>query len=128
MLAPVSVAACLARAAHSAISDAMTDAGYHAFHAPCGILPDEADRPASTCIRCATCDGYPCLVHAPESDAEVIAVRPLLDMPNVTLLVNSEVVRLETDPSGRTVTSVLVDHGPDGKEDVYSACCTRAST
>ena len=35
-------------------------------------------RPRSTCIRCTWCDGYPCLVHA-KSDAEVIAVRPLLD-------------------------------------------------
>ena len=65
-------------------------AGYHPFHAPCGILLDEAHRPASACIRCAWCDGYPCLVHA-KSDAETIAVRPLLTDPNVTLLVNAEV-------------------------------------
>ena len=52
--------------------------GYHPFHAPCGILYDEADRPKSTCIRCTWCDGYPCLVHA-KSDAETIAVRPILD-------------------------------------------------
>jgi len=102
------------------ISDSLQHAGYQPFHAPCGILLDEADRPASTCIRCSTCDGYPCLVHA-KSDAEVIAVRPLLGQPNVTLLLNSEVVRLETDPSGRTVTGVVVDHGPDGKEEIYRA-------
>jgi choline dehydrogenase-like flavoprotein len=101
------------------ISDALSQAGYSPFHAPCGILLNEADRPASTCIRCATCDGYPCLVHA-KSDAEVIAVRPLLDLPNVTLLVNSEVIRLQTDAAGKTVTGVLVDHGGDGKEEVYS--------
>jgi choline dehydrogenase-like flavoprotein len=101
------------------ISDTLVQAGYDPFHAPCGILLDEADRPASTCIRCATCDGYPCLVHA-KSDAEIIAVRPVLGLPNVTLMVNSEVVRLETDPSGRTVAGVVVDHGGDGKEDVYT--------
>ena len=61
-------------------------AGYHPFSAPCGILLDEADRARSTCIRCTWCDGYPCLVHA-KSDAETIAVRPILDAPNVTLLV-----------------------------------------
>ena len=60
------------------LADALIAGGYHAFPAPCGILLNEADRPASTCIRCATCDGYPCLVHA-KSDAETIAVRPLLD-------------------------------------------------
>ena len=53
--------------------------GYHPFHAPCGILLDEADRARSTCIRCTWCDGYPCLVHA-KADAETIAVRPLLDL------------------------------------------------
>ena len=67
------------------LADDLQAAGYHPFHAPCGILLDEADRPGSTCIRCAWCDGYPCLVHA-KSDAETIAVRPLLDLPNVTLL------------------------------------------
>jgi choline dehydrogenase-like flavoprotein len=101
------------------MSDALTAAGYHPFHAPCGILLNEADRPASICIRCATCDGYPCMVHA-KADADIIGVRPLLDLPNVTLLVNSEVVRLQTDPAGRTVTGVVVDHGGDGKEDVYT--------
>ena len=46
------------------------------------------DRPYSTCMRCATCDGFPCLVHA-KSDAEVLGVRPALEHPNVTLLTNS---------------------------------------
>ncbi|MDR2987231.1 MAG: GMC family oxidoreductase, partial [Nocardiopsaceae bacterium] len=100
------------------ISDALAGAGYHPFHAPCGVRLDEADRPASTCIRCPTCDGYPCLVHA-KSDADIMCVRPLVDLPNVTLLVNSEVVRLETDPSGRTVSGVVVDHG-DRMEETYS--------
>ncbi len=101
------------------ISDSLEAAGYRPFHAPCGILLNEVNRPASTCIRCGTCDGYPCMVHA-KADADIIAVRPVLDLPNVTLLVNSEVVRLQTDPSGRTVTGVVVDHGGDGKEDVYT--------
>jgi choline dehydrogenase-like flavoprotein len=100
------------------ISDALAAGGYHPFPAPCGILLNEASRPASHCIRCATCDGYPCLVHA-KADADIIAVRPLLDRPNVTLLVNSPVARLETDPSGREVTGVVVAR--DGKEEVFRA-------
>ena len=99
------------------ISDSLAAAGYHPFHAPCGILLDEEHRPASACIRCAWCDGYPCLVHA-KSDAETIAIRPLLTDPNVTLLVNAEVMRLETDPAGRTVTGVVVSR--DGNTEVYS--------
>ncbi len=89
------------------LSDDLQAGGYHPFHAPCGIMLDEADRPRSTCIRCTWCDGYPCLVHA-KSDAEVIAVRPALEHANVTLLVDAEAVKLETDPTGRTVTGVLV--------------------
>ena len=99
------------------ISDALQAGGYHPFHAPCGILLDEADRPRSTCIRCATCDGYPCLVHA-KADADIIAVRPLLGRPNVTLLTGAEVTRLETDASGRTVTGVVVER--DGEREVYT--------
>ncbi len=87
--------------------DDLRDGGYHPFHAPCGILLDEADRSRSTCIRCSWCDGYPCLVHA-KADAEVIAVRPILDLPNVTLLVDAEVTKLETDATGRAVTRVVV--------------------
>jgi choline dehydrogenase-like flavoprotein len=98
------------------LSDDLAAAGYQPFHAPCGILLDESRRPASTCIRCATCDGYPCLVHA-KSDAEVIAVRPVLDLPNVTLLTGAEVLRLETGSSGREITGVVAAR--DGAEEVY---------
>ena len=99
------------------ISDGLAKGGYHPFHAPCGILLNEADRPRSTCIRCTWCDGYPCLVHA-KSDAEVIAVRPVLGRDNVTLLTGAEVTRLETDASGRTVTGVVVSR--DGEREVYT--------
>jgi choline dehydrogenase-like flavoprotein len=94
----------------------LSGAGYHPFSAPCGVLLDEASRPRSACIRCDTCDGFPCLVHA-KSDAEVIGVRPVLGLPNVTLLVGAEVERLETDPSGRTVTQVIVNR--NGNAETY---------
>ncbi len=100
------------------LSDDLAAAGYHPFHAPCGILLDEDHRPASTCIRCAWCDGYPCLVHA-KADAESIAVRPVLGLPNVTLLVDAEVTRLHTDPAGTVVTQVEVVRA--GQRERYSA-------
>ena len=99
------------------ISDSLRDGGYQPFHAPCGILLDEASRPASACIRCDTCDGYPCLVHA-KSDAETLGVRPILGRENVTLLVDAEVQRLETDPGGGLVTGVVVSRG--GQREVYT--------
>ncbi|MFI5612007.1 GMC family oxidoreductase [Amycolatopsis sp. NPDC051903] len=98
--------------------DDLTAAGLHPFHAPSGIMLDEARPAFSTCIRCATCDGFPCLVHA-KSDAEVIAVRPAIEHDTVTLIRNAHVRRLETDESGRTVTSVVAD--VDGAEQRFSA-------
>ena len=53
--------------------------------------------PYSRCVRCPDCDGFPCLVHA-KSDAEVLAVRPALEHPNVTLLTNAEAVALQHQP------------------------------
>jgi len=99
------------------IHDGLASGGYHPFHAPCGILLNEADRPASHCIRCTWCDGYPCMVHA-KADADVIAVRPVMDRPNVTLVRGAEVTKLETDPSGRTVTGVAVQR--DGQREVFT--------
>jgi choline dehydrogenase-like flavoprotein len=99
------------------IAEGLAAGGYRPFHAPCGILLNEAHRPASTCIRCTWCDGYPCLVHA-KSDADVIAVRPLLERPNVTLVTGAEVTGLETGAAGRTVTGVVVSR--DGEREVYT--------
>ena len=89
----------------------------HPFHSPNGIMLDEAEPAFSTCIRCATCDGFPCLVHA-KADADVIGVRPSLRHPKVTLLRNAVVRRLETDDSGRRVASVVAD--VDGEEQRFS--------
>jgi choline dehydrogenase-like flavoprotein len=100
------------------LADDLATAGHHPFHAPCGIMLDEHDMPFSRCVRCQDCDGFPCVVHA-KSDAEVLAVRPALEHPNVTLLTGAEAIRLETDATGRTVTGVVVDH--NGSEETYAA-------
>ena len=99
------------------LADSLKRAGYHPAYAPTGILLNEADRARSRCLRCDTCDGFPCLVHA-KADAEVIAVRPALEYPNVTLLTNAHVRRLETSASGREVTQVIVDR--HGQREEYS--------
>jgi choline dehydrogenase-like flavoprotein len=100
------------------LSDDLAKAGFHPFHAPCGILLDESNMPYSKCVRCQNCDGFPCLVHA-KSDAEVIAVRPALEHPNVTLLTDAEAVRLHSNESGTTVTSVEVM--VDGEREAFTA-------
>jgi choline dehydrogenase-like flavoprotein len=91
-------------------------AGYHPFPAPCAIMLDEANMAYSSCIRCKTCDGFPCLVHA-KSDAEIVAVRPALEFPNVTLLRNAKAVKLETNSVGTAVTAVVTE--VEGKLDVF---------
>jgi choline dehydrogenase-like flavoprotein len=100
------------------IADALGEKGYHPFSAPCGIRLDEEHHQQSLCIRCATCDGYPCLVHA-KADADIMAVRPALEHPNVTLLVDAEAVTLQTDELGGSVTGVVVERG--GEREVYQA-------
>jgi choline dehydrogenase-like flavoprotein len=100
------------------LADDLAAAGYQPFHAPCGIRLNEADMAYSTCVRCPTCDGFPCLVHA-KSDAEVLGVRPALEHDNVTLLTNAKAVKLETSPSGTAVTEVVVER--DGTEERYAA-------
>jgi len=101
------------------LSDDLEKAGLHPFHAPCGVLLDEGNMPYSKCVRCDNCDGFPCLVHA-KSDAEVIAVRPALEHPNVTLLTGAEAVRLETNDSGTVVTGVVVRH-TDGDSETFES-------
>ncbi len=100
------------------LSDDLAAAGLQPFHAPCGVRLLEADPPDSHCIRCATCDGFPCLVHA-KSDAEVLGVRPALAHANVTLLTDAEAVRLETNAGGTSVTGVVVDHA--GERETHTA-------
>jgi choline dehydrogenase-like flavoprotein len=100
------------------LADDLAAVGHHPFHAPCGIMLDESNTAFSTCIRCANCDGFPCLVHA-KSDAEVLGVRPALEHPNVTLLTGAKVTRLETNEAGTSVTEVVVDR--DGSEERFTA-------
>lgn len=88
--------------------DNLKAAGYHPFPAPCGIMLNESDMAYSTCIRCRTCDGFPCLVHA-KADAEVIGVRPAVKYPNVTLLRNAHVKKLNTNAEGSSVTEVVAE-------------------
>ncbi len=100
------------------LSDDLAAAGLHPFHAPSGVLLDEANMPYSRCVRCSTCDGFPCLVHA-KSDAEVLAVRPALEHENLTLLRNATAVALHTDAPGTSVSEVVVER--EGVSETYSA-------
>jgi choline dehydrogenase-like flavoprotein len=90
------------------LSDDLEAAGYHPFHAPCGIRLNEQNMPYSACVRCQNCDGFPCAVHG-KSDADVLGVRPALEHPNVTLLTNAQVLKLETNDTGTAVSKVVAE-------------------
>ena len=82
--------------------------GLHPFHLPLGINLNEQNPRAGRCIRCKTCDGFPCLLDA-KSDAAVNAVEPALLQGNITLLRGAKVCRLTTGNSGREISSVEVE-------------------
>ncbi|WP_346012230.1 GMC family oxidoreductase [Streptomyces sp. SID3343] len=84
------------------LADALRTQGLTPFDMPIGIDL----RPGGACVRCATCDGFPCLVDA-KSDADVCAIRPALASGNVELLTRTTVTRLRTDASGTRITEAL---------------------
>jgi choline dehydrogenase-like flavoprotein len=92
--------------------------GYHPFHLPVGVMLDEEQNEKSVCIRCNTCDGFPCLLGA-KADSEVICIEPALRYPNVTMLTHAMVTRLETSASGREVIGVVVER--NGGLETYRA-------
>ncbi|OYU71008.1 MAG: dehydrogenase [Alphaproteobacteria bacterium PA2] len=104
--------------------------GWKPFHLPVGVKLDESNPVTSPCIKCKTCGGFPCLLKA-KCDARTIAIEPLLDLPNVTLLTGRMVQRIETDPSGRTATEVVC-HTAGGEErwrgDIIVAAAGAANT
>jgi choline dehydrogenase-like flavoprotein len=99
------------------LSDDLRRIGHEPFYLPVGILIDEKNPHKSRCIRCSTCDGHPCLVNA-KADAQVICVDPALEYPNVTLITDAYVSRLETSQSGRAVKRVHVER--NGEKETYS--------
>ena len=81
------------------IHDELKAGGYHPFPCPVGIKLNEQVRWQSQCIRCDTCDGFPCLVEA-KSDADNNCIRPIFGLPNVTLLTGAYVNKLTTNATG----------------------------
>ncbi|MED4784895.1 GMC family oxidoreductase [Brevibacillus choshinensis] len=78
--------------------------GLHPFYLPVGIDLREGGR----CIRCKTCDGFPCKLEA-KADAEVCGVTPTLESPDVELLTRTFARRILTDPSGRRAVAVELE-------------------
>ncbi|GAB4226040.1 MAG: GMC family oxidoreductase [Chlamydiales bacterium] len=79
--------------------------GHHPFPLPLGLILDEQHKEKSPCIKCSTCDGFPCLVDG-KADAHVVGVNRALQHDNVTLMTQTYVEKLITDPSGKEIKEV----------------------
>jgi choline dehydrogenase-like flavoprotein len=87
------------------VIDSLKRKGLHPFPLPVAVDL----HPGGKCIRCATCDGFPCSVGG-KNDAETRAVEPALATGRVTLWTGAYVRRLILSPNGRSVTNVEVEH------------------
>ncbi len=98
------------------LCDSLEKQGYHPFPLPLGLILDESNRGQSPCVKCNTCDGFPCLVDG-KADAHVVCVRPALQHTNVTLVTDAYVERLETNQEGTEVSRVIVKRA--GQQEIY---------
>ncbi len=87
------------------VEERLKSQGLHPFPLPLAIEYSDPPLTANHCVRCNTCGGYPCKIHA-KNDAETICVTPWAKLPNVTIKTGVRVVRLETDSKGQRVTKV----------------------
>ena len=96
------------------------------FHCLSGVLlTEENGKPlhSSACVRCDAFDGFPCLVNG-KADAQIICVDPALRNPNLTLLTNAYVERLETSPpAARSPRSMSIETGPRNSTAAISSWC-----
>ncbi len=67
-------------------------------------------RQGGACIKCSTCDGFPCRVLA-KGDADVCGVRPAVASGAVELLTNAYVTRITTDAAGDRATGIECEIG-----------------
>ncbi len=103
------------------LSEDFASQGLHPFHTPLGIMLNEKDATGSKCIRCNTCDGFPCLMFA-KADAQVLGVDRALGYPNVHLRTGVKVDRLATDATGREVIGVVAGGETFSGDLVVVAC------
>jgi choline dehydrogenase-like flavoprotein len=101
------------------LSEDFVAQGLRPFHTPLGVMLNETDRHQSKCIRCSTCDGFPCLMFA-KADAQVLGVDRALGYPNVHLKTNVKVDRLIADK--REITGVVAN-GETFSADIVVVSC-----
>ena len=100
------------------VADDLGKLGLHPHHLTLAVDRNVEDPENSPCIRCDTCDPYPCKIDA-KLDAQIACVDPATSYDNVEIKIDTLVTKLITDDSGKKVTSVEVE--ADGKQEQYTA-------
>ncbi|MBN3753653.1 GMC family oxidoreductase [Paraburkholderia sp. Tr-20389] len=85
------------------LAQRMAAIGLRPFHMPSAIDL----HPGGTCVRCGTCDAFPCRIRA-KGDAETRLIDPALQYPNVSLLTECRVTRLIADDAGKNIIGVEI--------------------
>jgi choline dehydrogenase-like flavoprotein len=83
------------------VASALASQGIKPFALPLAVQRHEG----GPCVRCKTCDGFPCKVHA-KTDAEIAAIKPALETGRLTLKTGAKATRLVLTSDGRRVDSV----------------------
>jgi choline dehydrogenase-like flavoprotein len=79
--------------------------GLHPSALPLGLINP---REENGCILCATCNSFPCKLHA-KSEADICGIRPAILQPTVTLWTKALARRLITGPGGRQVAAAEIE-------------------
>ncbi|WP_374314712.1 GMC oxidoreductase [Microbacterium sp.] len=72
--------------------------------------------PGGRCIRCYTCDGFPCILDA-KSDSEICGIWPAVATGNVELLTDARVVQMVADRTNRRIEKLVVET-PEGRKEI----------
>ena len=84
--------------------------GLKPFHMPAAV----DFHPGGKCVRCGTCDAFPCRIDA-KGDAETRLIDPALRHANVTLQTGCLVTKLTTDDSGKRVIAAEVERDGENR-------------
>ena len=88
------------------VAERLRDQGLRPFPIPSSVQ----DHAGGACVRCNTCDGFPCRLGA-KGDAETCLIDPVLQHGNVALRTEALVVRLLADASGRRIEAAELADG-----------------
>ena len=96
------------------VAERLRDQGLRPFPIPSSVQ----DHDGGACVRCNTCDGFPCRLGA-KGDAETCLIDPVLQHGNVALRTEALVVRLLADASGRRIEAAELADGTQVRGDLF---------